>query len=383
MHSKAVLDQIMAETGSHKLLLEVLAIACVHTGPSNNNHQMVRKTWLHLAPSMGLQRNSQDQEQDLAREMIVMLMNSKYTDVLNCMAKECSDVSKWKDDQLRMYQVAGWLVKDCAHVLYKPGGSDPTFTNIIGNLLTPSVSFSPTWILSGKQKQGLLSSLPDFILGLASCSKLSSDKFIARKITEIIRIYLPRFDIAHHPLLPLLSSPAIRASEENIHTIQQLAVTVIVKMIQDNRFKNPGISSTCLKYFDACMAKPTGESFSLISKESLSALLDIVTLTDDKLLKNPAISVLQLIITYPGIDTMMVLDKLKSFLAANLAFNSERVFLSLTVLSVMKGILISDILPQIEVEVANIETKRGSGRDPKLRKLLENLKSRLQNRNTI
>ena len=377
VHNKAVLDQVIAETGSHKILLEVLAVVCVHTGVCSNNHQIVRKTWLHLAPILGLQENSQDKEQDLAMEMMEKLMNSNYTDVLNCMAKECSDVSKWKDDQLRMYQVAGWLVKDCSHVLYKPGGADPTFTNVIGNLLTPSLSFSSTWILSGKQKQGLLNSLPDFIIGLTSCSKLKSDKFIVRKITEIIRIYLPRFDIAHHPLLPLLSSPVIKASGENVETIQQLAVAVIIKMIQDNRFKNPGISSTCLKYFNACMTKPCGKSFSLISKELLSTLLEILTLTDDKLLKNPAISLLHLIITHPDNDTEMVKEKLKSFLAANLAFNSERVFQSLIVLSVMKGTMISDIFPQIEIEVAKIETKRGSGRDPKLRKLLENLKSRL------
>ena len=382
MNSRAVvLDQVRAETGSDKLLLEVLAISCAHTGPDSHNHQLVRNTWLDLAPSLGMQGNSQDKEQDLAKEMMEKLMNSKYSDVLSCMAKECSDVTKWKSDQLRLYQVGGWLVRHCAHVLYKPAGGDTTFTNLLSNLLTPSSSFSPTWVLSGNQKQGLLNSLPDFILGLTSCNKLNSDKFLARKISEIIRIYLPRFDIAQHPLLPLLSSPSLQASEDNIQAVQQLSVRVGLKMIQDNRFKNPKISSSCLRYFAACMARPAGDSFALITKELLSTLLEVVTLTDDKSLKNPAISVLQIIIRNPETDRKTLKEKLNSFLIANLAFNSERVFQSLTVVSMMNSDLISDLLPCVEAEVVKIETKRGSGRDPKLRRLLDDLGSKLQNKN--
>ena len=184
---------------------------------------------------------------------------------------------------------------------------------------------------------------------------------------------MPRFDLAHHPLLPLLSSPGLKICEDNNTVIQKLAVSVSVKMIQDNRFKSPAISSSCLKYLHACLMKPFVESFSLVSKELLSTLLDIVTLTDDKFIKNPAISLLQLIITNPEIDTKLIYEKLNNFLASNLAFNSERVFQSLTVLSAMNRIPILDILPGIEAEVAKIEKK-------KLRKLLENLKSRLGNK---
>jgi len=382
VHNNAVLDRVKAETGDHKLLLEVLALSCVHTEPGSQNHQLVRNTWLCLAPRLGLQGNSQDREQDLSRVMMERLMNSQYSQVLSCMARECSDVGRWKGvDVLRMYQVGGWLVKHCAHVLYKPGGPDPTFTNLIGNLLTPSVAFSQAWILSGYQKQGLGKSLPDFILGLTGCSKLSSDKFIARKISEIIRIYLPRFDIINHPLLPLLSYPSLPVSEDNLQTVQQLTVDVTIKMIQENRFKTPGISATCLSYFKACLVKPAEESFPLISKQLLPTLLEIVTLTDDKSLKNPAISILQLVISaasHSDVTRLLIQQKLTSFLAANLAFNSERVFQTLSVVSVMSSGLVLDLLPEIEAQVAKIETKRGSGRDPKLQKLIYNLKQTVQ-----
>ena len=382
VHNNAVFDQVKAETGNHKLLLEVLALSCVHTGPSSQNHQLVRNTWLSLAPRLGLEGNSQNREHDLAREMMEQLMNSKYSEVLSSMARECSDMGRWKGAEvLRMYQVAGWLAKHCAHVLYKPGGADPTFTNLIGNLLTPSLAFSPTWVLSGYQKQGLFNSLPDFLQGLTACGKISSDKFISRKISEIIRIYLPRFDIPNHPLLPLLSCPSIQVSEENLQVVQQLTVSVAVKMIQENRFKNSGISSTCLKYFNTCLTKPIGESFSLISKKLLSTLLEVVTLSDDKSIKNPTITILQQVIGSPKMTRPMLEEKIKSFLAAHLAFNSERVFQTLTVVSVMNSSLVLDLLPQVEVEVAKIETKRGSGRDPKLQKLLENLKAKVQSSN--
>eukprot|EP00092_Neocalanus_flemingeri_P021533 GFUD01023355.1.p1 GENE.GFUD01023355.1~~GFUD01023355.1.p1 ORF type:complete len:1140 (-),score=265.99 GFUD01023355.1:67-3486(-) len=384
VHNCAVLNRVKAETGSHKLLLEVLALSCVHTGPANHNYQLVRNTWLYLAPRLGLQGNSQDGDQDLVRVMIEQLMNSQYSEVIKCMARECSDIGRWKGaEMLRMYQVGGWLAKHCAHILYRPGGPDPTFTNLIGNLLTPSVSFASTWILSGYQKKGLEQSLPDFILGLTAYSKLGSDKFISRKMSEIIRIYLPRFDITNHPLLPLLSYPPLQTGEENLVLVQQLTVNVVIKLIQENRFKNPIVTATCLKYFIACLNKPAGESFSLIFKEMMSTLLEIVTLTDDKSLKNPALSILQLIITKASksnASSKIIQEKLNSFLVANLAFNSERVFQTLTVVSVMDSELVLHLLPEVEAHVAKIETKRGSGRDPKLQKLMENLKATVQNK---
>ena len=106
-----------------------------------------------------------------------------------------------------------------------------------------------------------------------------------------------------------------------------------------------------------------------------------MTLTDDKSLKNPAISILQLIMSAARDSDgtrLMIQQKLTSFLSANLAFNSERVFQTLAVVSVMNSGLVLDLLPQIEAQVAKIETKRGSGRDPKLHKLMDNLKQTVQ-----
>ena len=68
-------------------------------------------------------------------------------------------------------------------------------------------------------------------------------------------------------------------------------------------------------------------------------------------------------------------QKLRTFVNSNLAFNSERVFNSLKVISVLSKSVIIDVLPHVEVEVEKVEKKRGSGKDSKLRNAFNNLQS--------
>ena len=66
-------------------------------------------------------------------------------------------------------------------------------------------------------------------------------------------------------------------------------------------------------------------------------------------------------------------ERICVFVQNNLAFNSERVFNTLRVVSVLNKKAIADILKDFYTYVENVEKKRGSGKDIKLRRALEEL----------
>ena len=101
-------------------------------------------------------------------------------------------------------------------------------------------------------------------------------------------------------------------------------------------------------------------------------------MAEDKNVKNPIIVILKFIFrTLESDDGLkqLVTQKLRTFVNFNLAFNSERVFNSLKVISVLNKSVIIDVLPHVGIEVEKVEKKRGSGKDSKLRNAYNNLQS--------
>ena len=152
--------------------------------------------------------------------------------------------------------------------------------------------------------------------------------------------------------------------------VQELTASEIVKMIRANKLKSPLVSSACLSFLHTCLQKPFGETVKLATHHALPCILEIITLTDDKSLKNPATMILQMLVKK---NEHEITEILKIFVASNMAFNSERVFLTLKVVTTMNSSIMIALISDVEEEVCKIENKRGSGKDIKLRKLLEDL----------
>ena len=111
----------------------------------------------------------------------------------------------------------------------------------------------------------------------------------------------------------------------------------------------------------------------------LKSMLEILTKVDNPKLKNPVIEIMKLLnfgmresVELQG----KVMNHLCDFIASNLPFDYERVFLTLSVINQLNKALITQALVFISENVDKIESQRGAGRDSKLRKLFENLKNK-------
>ena len=354
-HNSAVMSHVSKATLMTSLAL-TSASAPVHTQDS------LRETWSQLVADV------QDEDTDVA--LMVILHNVSNPGIVSCMSSLCCDMTAWKGDEavLRQYQVAGWLVYHCNNTLYNPSANfSNQLSNILNNLLTPNEAFSATWSFSLQKKKAIRQSLTFFIQGIVTHKSFTSDKFLARKLTEIIRIYLPRYDASNHPLLCLLKDQTFLQNSDLSYNIASLTLDVVAQLIREN-VKTPRIAMVSLKYLDIAVENPPPYLPQLLISYILPSILHILLHCEERSVTNPAISITKyLLLQYDENMQISVAEKIRSFVGAHLAFNSERVYKSLKVISVLNKKVIADVLPYLLSEVEKIEKRRGSGKDTRLR----------------
>ena len=111
----------------------------------------------------------------------------------------------------------------------------------------------------------------------------------------------------------------------------------------------------------------------------LKTMLEILTKVDNPKLKNPVIELMKLLNRGMRDSAELqrkVMKYLCDFIATNLPFDYERVFLTLNVINQLNRPLITQALVFISEQVDKVESQRGAGRDSKLRSSFENLKNK-------
>ena len=368
-HNSAVSRCVQSDT-----LMTSVAVCSITAPPGTEAYQLLNKAWLQMVGGEG-----EADDTDVA--VMVMMQNMTNTSLISVMCGFCCDTNVRRGELaiVRQYQVAGWLVYHCSNILYNPRNN---FTNhiatIINNLLTPNIALSPTWNPTLHQKKAVRQSMMFFLQGIMTHqSFLEEDKFLIRKLSEIVRIYVPRYDASRHPLLNLLSKPSLVDNQDICFKAAGVTLEIVVKVAKDN-LKTGQIVISCIKYLEAATLNPQSCLTELTVNKALTTLLEILSMAEDKNVKNPIIVILKFIFrTLESDDGLkqLVTQKLRTFVNFNLAFNSERVFNSLKVISVLNKSVIIDVLPHVGIEVEKVEKKRGSGKDSKLRNAYNNLQS--------
>ena len=232
-HNTAVSSQVSRET-----FLSNIALASALALPGSPALESLRAAWRQV-------RGDQEElggQEDPARQIIVLSTNKPG--LISSICSLAAHPTAWRGEAktARQYQIASWLVFHCSEQLYNK-------TNLLASLLnhslTPNDAFSSSWNLSLHQKKAIRQSLPTFLQGLLTLPNIRSDKFLLRKIKEIIRIYLPQFS-QPHPLTGLLANPPLISDTVISAFTQQLAISVLNEVILDNRFKSPSVSASCL-----------------------------------------------------------------------------------------------------------------------------------------
>ena len=354
-----------------RLTLSLSLAYCSMTAVSGSAaNQQVREVWQSLRGGTG------DSGKDVA--VMVILDNLQSPGILASMCSLCSDISAWRGEAavLRQYQVASWLVFHAGDVIHNPTNFSNHLTNLIGNLLTPNGAFSDNWNLSVSKKKAIRNAIPFLLKGIISHKNFETDKFLSRKLTEIIKIYLPRYDESCHPLLGLLRSPGLVDSPNLNLKVANITVETVSRLAKDN-IKKPHLVISCVKYLENSLMSPQSFLMEVIVSKSLNSLLDLISFVEDRNVKNNVLMVLKILFSeaVPRREQLLtfIKERICVFVQNNLAFNSERVFNTLRVVSVLNKKAIADILKDFYTYVENVEKKRGSGKDIKLRRALEEL----------
>ena len=240
-HNSAVSSNVSRST-----LLSSISLCSALALPGSSALESARAAWCQVT---GDQEDQEDQDLDPARAII--LDQKEDLDTISRLCSLCSDPTAWRGEGkvVRQYQVASWLVYHSNSLLYKSGQpSSNLLPRLLNHTLTPNDAFSPTWNLSLQQKKAIEQSLPTFLKGLLTLPDVQTDKFLLRKISEIIRIYLPRFDPQSHPLQGLLSHPPMLPDPILSGKVLEITISLLNRVILDNRIKSPSVSAACLRY---------------------------------------------------------------------------------------------------------------------------------------
>ena len=135
---------------------------------------------------------------------------------------------------------------------------------------------------------------------------------------------------------------------------------------------------TIFRFLHVCLSHPQPALFELTVKHCLKPMLEILTKVDNKILKNPVVEITKtLCLGSEGRSDLkeIVKTQICDFISANLPFDCERVFLTLSVLNMLNKNIISQLLVFISEQVEKVEAQRGAGRDSKLRSLFDKLKN--------
>ena len=133
-------------------------------------------------------------------------------------------------------------------------------------------------------------------------------------------------------------------------------------------------------FLQTCLAfDPQPKLMESTVQHVLKSMLEILTKVDSSKLKNPVIEIMKLLNCGMRENAELqgkVVNHLCDFIASNLPFDYERLFLTLSVINQLNKALITQSLVFLSEQVDKIESQRGAGRDSKLRSLFENLKNK-------
>ena len=222
---------------SRATLLSNIALATAALLPGSPALESMRDAWRKVTRD----EEALGGKEDPARQIIVQ--STEDTALISSLCSLVSQPTAWKGEAktVRKYQIASWLVFHCTEQLLKRS----LLAGLLNHTLTPNDAFACPWNIARHQKKAISQSLPTFLQGILTRPNVQSDKFLMRKIKEILRIYLPQFS-QPHPLSGLLTNPPLISDQVFSGFTLQLTISVLNELILDNRFKSPSVSTSCL-----------------------------------------------------------------------------------------------------------------------------------------
>ena len=361
---------------SRPVLVSSLGVCSATAVPDTAAYDHVRRAWYQVV-------GGQD-DSDTDTCVLVLLHSMSTSDIVSRLVSVCCDQGpQWRGEAgvIRQYQVLSWILYHCSHLIYTPSNSfgnqgQGLLTKLLGDLVTPSQAFDASWNMTLQRKKAIRKALPLMLKGIVGHKNFFTEKFLQRKFSEIIKIYVPKFDCVNHPCSSLLKSPSIvEDNQELASVVVEITLDEINKISREYLKSNRHLCVTVLRYLEHCLQTPQSCLQELLISRSLTTLLELMSSADDKNVSNPIMTILKNILDGSSVDWHLqtITNKLEVFIKSNLAFNYPRVFNTLKVLKVLNKNVVWQILTFLSNEVETVEKKRGSGNDSKLRAAFRDL----------
>ena len=361
---------------SRPVLVTSLGMCSAMSVPGTAAYDHVRRAWYQLVGG------SDDNVIDTC--VLVLLHSMATTDIVSRLVSLCCDQGpQWRGEvgAIRQYQVVSWILCHSNHLIYSPTGSfgnqgQGLLAKLLGDLLTPSQAFDVTWNMTLQRKKAIRKAMPLILKGIIGHKNFLAEKYLQRKFSEILRIYLPKYDCVNHPMETLLKSPSIvEDNQELAYAVVEITLDEINKITKEHLKSNRNLCVTCLRYLEHCLHSPQTCLQEILISRSLTTLLDLISSADDKNVTNPIMAILTNILDESSVQWHLqcITTKLETFIKSNLAFNYARVFNTLKVLKVLNNSVVWQVLSFLSNEVEGVEKKRGSGNDSKLRAAFRDL----------
>ncbi|GAB0090354.1 hypothetical protein DMENIID0001_050810 [Sergentomyia squamirostris] len=309
-----------------------------------------------------------------------MVLSNKFQNYVKSFEKwALQGILHTQEGASNIYRTIAVIVLHCAHIIYVPMKSNSFLKILVSEFILPSS------LLVGKTQsvhviKAMLKIFPVFLEGIGKLN-FKADTYLLKLISDMIMHWTPHFRSATNASMAAKPFVKIFSSKNS-----QLAVTVMEKYCEccfPQIQRKSSVSHTPLA------VNILREIFqqTLNSSEVFENLLDItcLPLMDHVLMTNDSDSsrklVLELLEYVFGSSTYksqskfrhIVVKGLKNITSTKLSFQTSAFFLFMLKIGKINPLAVQDLLPFLQEQIVEVEYRRGSGRDARLRQQFNSL----------
>ncbi|XP_071955737.1 protein MMS22-like isoform X2 [Antedon mediterranea] len=291
-----------------------------------------------------------------------------------------------------LYRAIGYIVRDCAPVLYvqsKPHQSQ--LPGLISELLLPPLIFNPNKTLPTNMLSAIRDTLNLFLEGLSTLD-FHKDGFIRQKMQEIVQQYFIRFAIksslmpnsnsvtANHPLLVTLYPSQRHNPTPHMRKLRQFVIEVLrSRFIALKGQQAPSQAANALQFVHELFTRTSlANETAKNAAPLLDTILNYLLMCDNGGLKRQASQILVIMMQACKSSADKNINKdlssiLQKFVDRNLQVHQSSTFQVLESVAALYPLPMYDMIPYLNELLAKCEMKRGAGTDNRIRRTYKSL----------
>ncbi|XP_055688278.1 protein MMS22-like [Lutzomyia longipalpis] len=308
-----------------------------------------------------------------------MALSNKFHNYVKSFGKWAMQGLSTPDGANNVYRTIAVIVLHCSHIIYVPMKINCFMRLLMAEFMLPAS------LLLGKTQsvhivRAMMKIFPVFLEGIAKLD-YKGDQYLTRAISNMILHWTPHFktttnaSMAAKPFVKCLTS---KEPEMGNFVIEKFCEGFFPQTPRKGATSNTSLAINVLKEIFVQSSSTLGVYESLLDIVCLP-LMDHVLMSDDFApSKKLILDLLEFIFkgeVYRGQAKfrLIVVRGLKDLTTNKLSFQTSAYFLFMLKMAKVNPMAVRDILPHLKEQIVEVEFRRGSGRDARLRQQLNSL----------